>query len=605
MRFAAVAALALSLTLPAQAAATRNVIIFVADGLRYSSVTPETAPTMARLRREGVDFANSHSVYPTLTTANASAIATGHYLGDTGNYANTLYMGFPIPCRNGITIAFVEDDCVLRDVKAHFPNDYIAQTTLLQAARAAGMNTVVVGKKGPAAIQFLAALDSNNDNVEGPLGIFIDESTNRPTNPDGSPSKSTMLGNDIGTDIAKFAGGTTAPPTPSTPNLVQQAYLRQTVAQVLIPRLKQSGRPFAMLYWSRDPDMTQHNATDSEGKLVPGINSTSGRSAIYNADSDLKGILDALKQYGLDGNTDVFVIADHGFSTVAKGIPTPDGRVEKQSLAPGFLAFDVARWLGQKVFDPDREGAELDPTAGERPAQGSAIIGPSAEAPQALVVANGPTDFIYVPDGSRETAKRIFAELIKQPYVGGLYVNDALLKDGTPGDFAGAVAMSEINLIGYSKVPQPAIVVGFRTFVANGCSLGEQMCAAEIVDSPLHTGQGNHGSFSRADTRNFMAAIGPDFKAKFVDKAPVSNADVAPTLAHILGLDLTGPGTLRGRAIGESLQGGKMPKVTRRTVSSAKASNGVQTVVEVEEVGSTRYFDAGGIPGRMVGLAGK
>jgi arylsulfatase A-like enzyme len=375
------------------------------------------------------------------------------------------------------------------------------------------------------------------------------------------------------------------------------------VSQVLVPRLKDAGKPFAMLYWSRDPDTTQHGATDSEGKLLPGINSTSARSAIYNADSDLKGILDALKQYGLDGNTDVFVIADHGFSVVAKGIPTPDGRVEKQTLAPGFLAYDVAKWLGGKVFDPDRANAELDPTSGERPVQGSGLIGQSADAPEAVVVANGATDFIYVPDGSRTTAKRIFDQLIKQDYLGGVFVNDAMLKDGK-ADFAGALPMSAINLIGSSKIPQPAMVVAFRTFVVGGCALGEQMCAAELVDSPLRMGQGNHGSFSRADTRNFMAAIGPDFKAKFVDTAPIGNVDVTPTLAHILGLDLNGPGTLKGRVIGEALKGGKLPKVTRTTLTSAKAANGVQTVVDVEQVDSTRYFDAGGIPGRMVGLKG-
>lgn len=33
-----------------------------------------------------------------------------------------------------------------------------------------------------------------------------------------------------------------------------------------------------------------------------------------------------------------------------------------------------------------------------------------------------------------------------------------------------------------------------------------------------------HGSFSRAETMNFMAAIGPDFKNGFVDVAPVSTA---------------------------------------------------------------------------------
>lgn len=607
MRFVPTAALlALTLAMACPAQAQRNVVIFVADGLRYTSVTPETAPTMSRLQREGVDFTNSHAVYPTLTTANASAIATGHFLGDTGNYANTLYVNFAVPCRQGAVVTFIEDDCILRDVKAHYPNDYIAQTTLLQAARAAGMNTVVIGKKGPAAIQFLAALDSKNEGVDGPLGLFIDDATNRPTNADGSPSKSTMLGKSLAADITRLAGGVEATPLSGTPNIVQQAYLRQTVTQVVLPRLKESGKPFAMLYWSRDPDTTQHGALDSEGQLVPGINSTSGRAAIYNADSDLKGILDTLKQQGLADNTDVFVIADHGFSTVAKGIPTADGRVDKPTLATGFLAIDVSKWLGQKLFDPDREEAELDLTAGEHPVQGSGLIGPSADNPQAVVVANGGTDFIHVPDGpnGRATAKSIFHKLIEQPYVGALFVRDDLLKAGK-ADFAGALPLSAVNLIGSSNMPRPAIVVGLRNFVVNGCVGVEQMCVAEIADTAYRTGQGMHGSFSRADTRNFMAAIGPDFKKGYADALPVGNVDVAPTLAHILGIDLTGPGKLKGRVIEEALAGGKEPPVTKNTLSSDKAANGVQTILNLQQIGTTKYFDAGGISGRTVGLVEK
>ena len=76
------------------------------------------------------------------------------------------------------------------------------------------------------------------------------------------------------------------------------------------------------------------------------------------------------------------------------------------------------------------------------------------------------------------------------------------------------------------------------------------------MDTPLATGQGNHGSFSRAETRNFMAAIGPDFKAGYADPAPISNADIAPTLAHVMGLDLRAKGTLTGRVISEALTGG-------------------------------------------------
>ena len=79
-----------------QAKQPRNVILFVPDGLRALSVTPESAPAMAGVRDKGVNFRNSHSVFPTFTTANASALATGHHLGDTGDFSNVIYVGRPV-----------------------------------------------------------------------------------------------------------------------------------------------------------------------------------------------------------------------------------------------------------------------------------------------------------------------------------------------------------------------------------------------------------------------------------------------------------------------------------------------------------------------------
>ena len=75
---------------------SRNVIIFVADGLRKGSVNQTDAPTLLNVRQKGVFFANSHALFPTFTTANGSAIATGHYLGDTGDFSNYVYLGFPV-----------------------------------------------------------------------------------------------------------------------------------------------------------------------------------------------------------------------------------------------------------------------------------------------------------------------------------------------------------------------------------------------------------------------------------------------------------------------------------------------------------------------------
>jgi arylsulfatase A-like enzyme len=101
-----------------------------------------------------------------------------------------------------------------------------------------------------------------------------------------------------------------------------------------------------------------------------------------------------------------------------------------------------------------------------------------------------------------------------------------------------------------------------------------------------------------------MAATGPDFKAGFKDAAPVSNADIAPTLAHLLGIQLAGPGQLRGRVDGEALRDGKDVTAKRGERRSGPAANGFTTVIEEQEVDGVSYFDAGGAPGRTVGITG-
>ena len=111
-----------------------------------------------------------------------------------------------------------------------------------------------------------------------------------------------------------------------------------------------------------------------------------------------------------------------------------------------------------------------------------------------------------------------------------------------------------------------------------------------------------HGSFSRADTMNFMAAIGPDFKAGFIDPAPVSNADVGMTIARLLGLRIPNNGPLVGRVMREAMLNGRLPRFSVRTLQSQPGRNGLRTVLNYQQLGSTRYLDAAGFPGRTVGL---
>jgi hypothetical protein len=185
--------------------------------------------------------------------------------------------------------------------------------------------------------------------------------------------------------------------------------------------------------------------------------------------------------------------------------------------------------------------------------------------------------------------------LTGQDYTGGLFVNDAL------GPVPGTLPMSRIGLVGSARTPQPSIVVSLRSF-STGCT-DPEMCGVEVADSGQQQGQGIHGAFSRADTHNFMTAIGPDFKTRFVDPAPVGNADWANTLAEVLGLQLSSNGQARGRVMAEALRDGAPPPEARAIVlRSEPAANGFTTVLNAQEAAGETYFDAAGMPGRTLGL---
>jgi hypothetical protein len=124
----------------------------------------------------------------------------------------------------------------------------------------------------------------------------------------------------------------------------------------------------------------------------------------------------------------------------------------------------------------------------------------------------------------------------------------------------------------------------------------------QVADTVLRQGQGMHGSFSRGDTMNFTAAIGPDFKAGFIDALPVSNADVGATAARLLGLTQKAKGTLIGRVMTEAMPNGDTPQGFTGTVKSKPSDNGLRTVLNFQRVGTQRYFDAAGFPGRTLGL---
>jgi hypothetical protein len=86
--------------------------------------------------------------------------------------------------------------------------------------------------------------------------------------------------------------------------------------------------------------------------------------------------------------------------------------------------------------------------------------------------------------------------------------------------------------------------------------------------------------------------MGPDFKAGFVDRAPVGNIDIASTLAQILGVAMPSGGKLTGRVLREALAGGvAATEPTRKTMESQPGPGGVKTILEYQQFGGVTYLD--------------
>jgi arylsulfatase A-like enzyme len=583
----------------AERARPNNVILFVADGMRALSVTQESAPTLAEVRDKGVNFKNSHSLFPTFTTANASAMATGHYFGDTGNYSNTIYTGRAIESYGGSVTPRLDDNDVLGEINRFLGGNYLNEDTILKAARARGFSTAAIGKSG-------AALIFDSTERSGEHTILIDDATGTQKGiPLSAEVKAALQA--AGLPLATPSRGANAQsgdfktPGSTVANVVQQSYFADVTTKVLLPLLKARNKPFLLVYWSLDPDGTQHGQGDSHLTLTPGINGPTSRAAIKNADENLKQIRATLGELGLSSSTNLLITADHGFATISKESATsPSAKVSYPDVPPGFmprgfLAFDLAKALNLPMFDPNNNNARVAENATSR--DGNALIGNDPSKPDVVVASNSASNLIYLPGKDRKLAGRIVDALLAQDYTSGVFVDDDL------GPFPGTLPASAVNLVGRAVTPRPSIVVNFRSY-STGCD-EPLLCAAIVADSRYQQGQGSHGGLSRAETMNFMAAIGPDFKTAFVDEAPVSNADVGQTIAKLLGLQMRNKGRLTGRTMSEAMPGGAMPRVRAHIRRSTPSAGGLRTVLNYQTVGKTRYFDAAGFPGRTLGLIDK
>ncbi len=203
-----------------------------------------------------------------------AAMATGHMLGDTGDFSNTIYTGFPVPGRRR------QPDAVPRERPGARRRRRAFRRRLPQrgddpagGARAPGYSTASIGKLGPAP-------DLRPHRAHRPerpswwttctgrpggiplLGRGAGAAASAPSWPVQAPTRGDNgkagTATDARHDRAPMSSSRTTSPTLTT--------------KAVLPLFKERGKPFALVFWSRDPDGTQHNQGDSLGRLIPGIN---------------------------------------------------------------------------------------------------------------------------------------------------------------------------------------------------------------------------------------------------------------------------------------------------------------------------------------------
>jgi arylsulfatase A-like enzyme len=328
----AVAGAAVLLATPALPGnATLNMVL-VLDGLRPDSITPEETPNLWRLRQEGVNFVNSHAVFPTVTRANATAIATGTYPNRNGMFGNQLYVRQVYPNRS---FGNDEHENLLRLDEVTGGGMVLAKTLAeFLAERGKTLAVVSSGSTG-------SALLANPRAPKG-VGVLVTgywEPGKRVAFPDTA--------NDA--ILRRFPA---APKKGGALDLYIDSvtWTQRVLRDYVLPEL----RPDVVINWLTEPDHIQHGV---------GAGAPQSLVAIRNNDREVGLLLDRLRELGLAERTNIFVVSDHGFGHGVFGVDAT-GELIRAGLKAGPDSDDVViASSGQTLLlhvrdrNPERIGA--------------------------------------------------------------------------------------------------------------------------------------------------------------------------------------------------------------------------------------------------------
>jgi arylsulfatase A-like enzyme len=486
----------------------RHVVVVVFDGMRPDLVSAETTPNLWRLAAAGVFFAHHHPVYLSSTEVNGTAIATGAYPARSFVIAN---VDFRPPIDGQASIA-IEAPAIIRRGDEVSGGHYLGAPTVAEILQARGWSTAVAGSKQ------VALLHDRRRRANGPgVSPVVYEGAALPP----------ALELDLSQALGDF------PPIPDDQDkMARDAWTTRALTSVLW----RNGVPPYSLLWLAEPDFSQH---------ARGPGAAQSMAAIRSSDANLGRVLAELARRGLSASTDVLVVSDHGFSTIAAKV---DVAVEL-SLA-GFQA--------------------------KRAAPGGLRRG------EVLVVGEGGSSLLFVGGHAPEVCRRLAAFLQIQEWTGVVFS-----RAGLDGTFPLAAAHID-------SPEAPDLVVSLHWTRAKSVTgvPGLQTCDL----SPSSDKVGNHASLSPYDMHNTLVAAGPDFRRGVLDTLPSGNTDLAPTILWILGLKDAAAQT-DGRVLSEALAIEGPPlgsyKIERLSARHATLGGAWEQYLQVSEVNGVRYLDEG------------
>src|SRR5271170_4500006 len=574
----------------------RIVVLMVWDGLRPDLVTQRDTPNLFRLAREGVRFDKHHSVFPTLTMVNATALATGAPPGVNGLEGNNFYLAPSAESPKGQVVGAEGPKAILNvNGASAYKGRLIGLDTIVQEVEREGGYTAVIGKQGPTSV-----FDNRVASIAGGKDVV------------GDPHQDYLFASEDLVAPVAAAQKITVPPDSKSAVADEQRdlYYAQLVAEDALPAAKaaaDAGRPALVVFWQHNPDLTQHMA---------GLGTAPAMEALSMCDNNLMRVRDAIDALSIADRTDVIVVSDHGFATIKFRI------VLSQML--------VAAGLKQSKDSTDvvvvpNGGADLiylSPTEFATPESKNAVLQKIVNFAEAQewcgpIFSRDPAE---APD-ENEPKHRGHRRSAPKPYLGWI---DGTFSQRVVGLYN--AARSPDLVISFREEPDaenkaltgpgnPAFLIGQIGQVSTPNKSADLIhpvrgvVYADTGTSPTFTtGMGMHGAAGEREIHNFCAAAGPDFRRGFVDLNPTANTDVAPTITEILGtLPNVGPGGVApaGRAMGEALSEGRRSAggSHTQTMTASLMLQGVEavTTIRVSWIGDEPYLDGSSVEHRPLG----